>query len=195
MKKVVSVLISVQIYLLLGLTKFFLSFKSTEQNIFSKFIGSLGSHTVTVDGHMDNFTHSHGRRLKISDQSPYSQSNCPIYLELFFLPKIVMGSGNKSRISVRFSSCLCNKNVRFYAVCRVHMIPNEFSQPATDLTWVKHKRYLQYDLNYESLDFLEDSSCLSKRNNKTNPLILSTVNGANLCFKREICVVTWVKIH
>ena len=49
-----------------------------------KFLGSFGSHTITVDGHLDNFTHSHGKLLKISDQAPYSQSNCPIYLELFF---------------------------------------------------------------------------------------------------------------
>ena len=136
-----------------------------------------------------------GDDLRFQTKPPTAKVIAQYIWSCFFLPKIVMGSGNKLRISVRFSSCLCNKNFRFYAVCRLHVIPNEFSQPATDLTWVKHKRYLQYDLNYESLDFLEDSSCLSKRNNKTNPLILSTVNGANLCFKREICVVTWVKIH
>ena len=84
-----------------------------------------------------------------------------------------------------------------------NIIHNEFLPGHyTDLTWVKHKHSLQYALNHESLDFFRGfqlselgMDILNTLQVKSSEKVLgftiwSTVNGATLCFKSEICVAS-----
>ena len=136
------------------------------------------------------------------------------FLAKFILPSLVVTMENLAlclsqyTLDRRLEKKICDEQAWRRIKNSENITHNEFLPGRyTDLTWVKHKHSLQYPLNHESLYFFRGfqlselgMDILNALQVKSSEKVLgftiwSTVKGATLCFKSEICVASVSYTH